>query len=77
MRSLNERDLAIARGMHDPQTFEAARVEGRSMTFEQAVAYALEDDDASPAKAASGLAVIESDRGCQRHLGPHETPTHP
>jgi hypothetical protein len=30
-------------------TFEAARDEGRSMTFEQAVAYALEVDEASPA----------------------------
>ena len=49
MRSLNERDLAIARGMHDPQTFEAAWAEGRSMTSEQVVAYALEDDEASPA----------------------------
>jgi hypothetical protein len=28
--------------------FEAARAGGRAMTFEQAVAYALEDHDAPP-----------------------------
>ena len=33
----------------DPKTYEAARAEGLAMTFEQAVAYALEDDEASPA----------------------------
>ena len=49
MRNLNERDLVITRGMLDPQAFEAAWAEGRAMTLEQAVAYALEDDEASSA----------------------------
>ena len=39
------RCLGLRRGEED---FEAARAEGRSMTFEQAVAYALEDRDAQP-----------------------------
>jgi len=30
------------------ETFEAAWAEGRAMTLEKAVAYALEDDEASP-----------------------------
>jgi predicted ATPase len=47
-RTLNERDLAIARGELGEETFEAAWAEGRAMTFEQAVEYALEDDEASP-----------------------------
>jgi ATP/maltotriose-dependent transcriptional regulator MalT len=46
-RTLNERGLAIARGKLDEETFEAVWAEGRAMTFEQAVAYALEDDEAS------------------------------
>lgn len=33
------------------------------MTFEQAVEYALEDDELSPTKAVSGIAIIESDKG--------------
>ncbi len=47
MRSLNERDLASTREMLDEETFEAVWAEGRAMTFEKAVAYALEDDEAS------------------------------
>jgi hypothetical protein len=47
-RTLNERDLATTRGKLGEETFEAAWAEGRAMTFEQAVAGALEDDDASP-----------------------------
>jgi hypothetical protein len=46
-RTLNERGLAIACGKLDEETFEAVWAEGRAMTFEQAVAYALEDDEAS------------------------------
>jgi hypothetical protein len=30
-------------------TFEEVRAEGRAMTFEQAVAYGIEGEDASPA----------------------------
>jgi predicted ATPase/DNA-binding XRE family transcriptional regulator len=47
LRSLNERDLVITREMLDPEAFEAAWAEGRTMTLEQAVAYALEDDETS------------------------------
>ena len=39
----------------DPKTYEAARAEGLAMTFEQAVAYALEEDEASPAKAVNEM----------------------
>lgn len=39
--SLNERDLAITREMLDREAFGAAWEEGRTMTIEQAVAYAL------------------------------------
>jgi ATP/maltotriose-dependent transcriptional regulator MalT len=46
LRSLNERDLVITREMLDPEAFEAAWAEGRTMTLEQAVAYALEEDEA-------------------------------
>jgi tetratricopeptide (TPR) repeat protein len=48
-RTLNERSLAIARGKLDEETFAATWVEGRGMTFEEAVAYSLEDDEVSPA----------------------------
>ena len=47
-RSLYERTMAAVRSQMGEQAFEAARAEGRSMTFEQAVAYALEDRDAPP-----------------------------
>ena len=40
------RCLGLRRGEED---FEAARAEGRSMTFEEGVEYALADDEASPA----------------------------
>jgi non-specific serine/threonine protein kinase len=40
LRSLNERDLARARGSLDPESFERAWAEGRAMTPEQAAAYA-------------------------------------
>ncbi len=40
-RTLNERDLAIARGKLDEETFEAAWAEGRAMTLEEAVGEAL------------------------------------
>jgi hypothetical protein len=41
-RAINERDEAFARAALDADTFEAAWSEGRAMTLEQAVAYALE-----------------------------------
>lgn len=47
-RTLNERSLALARGKLDEETFAAAWTEGRGMSFEEAVAYALEDDEVSP-----------------------------
>jgi hypothetical protein len=43
-RDLNERDLAAARENLDVETFDAARAEGRAMTFEEAVAEALAED---------------------------------
>ena len=44
----HERHLDLTREQLDPKTFEAARAEGSAMTFDRAVAYALEDDEASP-----------------------------
>jgi non-specific serine/threonine protein kinase len=46
-RSLYERTVATVRSHMGEEAFEAARAEGRAMTFEQAVAYALEDDELS------------------------------
>jgi len=40
-----ERNVAAARAMLDPQEFDAAWAEGRAMTPEQAIAYALRDDN--------------------------------
>src|SRR3712207_7695679 len=45
LQSLNERDLATTREMLDPEVFEAAWAEGRTMTLEEAVAEALEEHD--------------------------------
>jgi putative acetyltransferase len=45
---IHERHLDLTREQLDPSTFEAARAEGSAMTFDRAVAYALEDDEASP-----------------------------
>ena len=47
LRSLNERDLTSTREMLDPEAFEAAWAEGRAMTLEQAVAYALSEAGAT------------------------------
>jgi non-specific serine/threonine protein kinase len=47
LRNLNERDLATARGSLDPEAFEKAWAEGRSMTPEEVVAYALSEAGAS------------------------------
>jgi hypothetical protein len=46
-RELHERHLESLRTRLDAEELAAAWAEGRSMTFEQAVAYALEDDEAS------------------------------
>jgi predicted ATPase/transcriptional regulator with XRE-family HTH domain len=43
LRSLNERDLAVTREQLDPEAFETAWAEGRAMTIEEAVAYALSE----------------------------------
>jgi hypothetical protein len=43
LRNLNERDLAVTREMLDSEAFEAAWAEGRAMTLEEAVAYALSE----------------------------------
>jgi len=46
--SLYERTMSATRSRRGEADFEEVRAEGRAMTFEQAVAYALEDDEASP-----------------------------
>jgi hypothetical protein len=46
-RSLYERTMADVRSRLGEEGFEEARAEGRAMTFEQAVNYALESDAAS------------------------------
>jgi hypothetical protein len=43
-------DLAATRTQLGEEAFEEARAEGRAMTFEQAVEYALEIDEAHPRK---------------------------
>jgi predicted ATPase/DNA-binding XRE family transcriptional regulator len=45
-RSLYQHIKAAVRSQLGEEDFEEARAEGRAMTFEQAVAYALEDDEA-------------------------------
>ena len=47
-RSLYEDTVAQVRSQMGEEAFEAARAQGRALTFEQAVAYALEEDEASP-----------------------------
>ena len=47
-RSLYEPTVVAVRSRLGEEAFEEAREQGRSMTFEQAVAYALEDEEASP-----------------------------
>jgi hypothetical protein len=42
-RSLYERAIAAARAELGEEVFGTARAEGRAMTFEQAVAYALSE----------------------------------
>jgi predicted ATPase/DNA-binding XRE family transcriptional regulator len=46
---LYEQTISATRSRLGEADFEEVRAEGRAMTFEQAVAYALEEDDASPA----------------------------
>ena len=46
--SLYERTVSATRSQLGDAAFEEAQAEGRAMTFEQAVAYALEDHDAPP-----------------------------
>jgi predicted ATPase/DNA-binding XRE family transcriptional regulator len=48
-RSLYEHTVAAVRSQMGAETFEAARAQGRALTFEQAVACALEGDEVSPA----------------------------
>jgi hypothetical protein len=47
-RSFYERIEAAVRSKLGEATFERAVVEGRTMDFDQAVEYALEDEEASP-----------------------------
>ncbi len=48
-RSMYERAVAAVRSGVGDEAFEEARQRGREMTFEEAVAYALRADEASPA----------------------------
>jgi hypothetical protein len=52
-RSFNDRQLAAAREDIDERTWEEAWAEGRAMTTEEAVAYALEDQN--PESSRSGV----------------------
>jgi non-specific serine/threonine protein kinase len=52
-RSVYERTVATVRSHLGEEVFEAARAEGRAMTFEQAVAYALEGDELPPSNRAT------------------------
>ncbi len=47
-RSLYERTVTAVRSRLGDAAFEEARAEGREMTFEQAVAYALSEADNTP-----------------------------
>ena len=47
-RSLYERTVSARRSRLGDAAFEAAQAEGRAMTFEQAVVYALEDHYGPP-----------------------------
>ncbi|CAA9389473.1 MAG: hypothetical protein AVDCRST_MAG03-494 [uncultured Rubrobacteraceae bacterium] len=47
-QDLNQRVADAARGQLGERSWNAARSEGRAMTFEEAVAYALEGEDGSP-----------------------------
>jgi tetratricopeptide (TPR) repeat protein len=47
-RSLYERTATAVRSRLGEEGFEAVRAEGRAMTFEHAVEYALDGDEASP-----------------------------
>jgi hypothetical protein len=47
-RSLNERTVYATHSQLGDAAFEEAQAEGRAMTFEQTVAYALEVHDAPP-----------------------------
>jgi non-specific serine/threonine protein kinase len=53
-RSLYECTVATVRSHMGVEAFQVAQAQGRTMTFEQAVAYALEDE-ASPAKAVNEI----------------------
>jgi predicted ATPase/DNA-binding CsgD family transcriptional regulator len=65
-RSLHQSQVAAARSQLDEGAFKAAWAEGRAMSLEQAVEYALEQEDAAPEPAASepypaGLSAREAD----------------
>jgi hypothetical protein len=44
-RAAYERNVAAVRAQFDAASFAAAWAEGRAMTLEQAIAYALSEDD--------------------------------
>ncbi len=52
--SLSERAVAEAHAVLGEAAFEEARERGREMTFEQAVEYALKDDEPHPHKQRAG-----------------------
>jgi tetratricopeptide (TPR) repeat protein len=66
-RSPYESTVAAVRSQMGEEAFEAARADGRAMTFEQAVEYSLESNAASPHEQRAGRAVVGPDR---RRQGP-------
>ncbi len=61
-RSLYQRQVTTTRAQLDEAAWEAAWAEGRAMTPEQAVEYALEDDETSPAPKGTRASIDERSR---------------
>lgn len=89
LHRLYDTALSAARAQLDAATFEACWAEGQAMTWEQAVAYALGEDEAPPnvpsrqSSQCYGLGRARSDRVVPvaqaqfRYNGPHELSAHP
>ena len=64
-----ESTVTAVRSQMGEEAFEAARADGRAMTFEQAVEYSLESNAARPHEQRAGRAVVGPDRRWQGSLG--------
>ena len=64
--------MATVRSQMDEEAFETARAEGRKMTFEAAVGYALKEGEASTAQAVSKVAAQGPEEE-GRDFGSHQT----